>query len=69
MKSDDIEFNYKQNNKKEDIQNFKIALEENNKDLKNILIVFIASILMLLVFILIVNYLWWLIKSIKTKRE
>lgn len=69
MKSDDVEFNYKQNNKKEDIQNFKIALEENNKDLKNILIVFIASILMLLVFILIVNYLWWLIKSIKTKRE
>lgn len=57
MKSDDVEFNYKQNNKKEDIQNFKIALEENNKDLKNILIVFIASILMLLVFILIVNYL------------
>lgn len=57
MKSDDVEFNYKQNNTKEDIQNFKIALEENNKDLKNILIVFIASILMLLVFILIVNYL------------
>lgn len=57
MKSDDVEFNYKQNNKKEDIQNFKMALEENNKDLKNILIVFIASILMLLVFVLIVNYL------------
>lgn len=57
MKSDDVEFNYKQNNKKEDIQNFKLALEENNKDLKNILIVFIASILMLLVFVLIVNYL------------
>lgn len=69
MKSDDVEFNYKQNNKKEDIQNFKLALEENNKDLKNILIVFIASILMLLVFVLIVNYLWWLIKSIKQKRE
>lgn len=58
MKTDDQEFNYLQNNKKEEIENLSRAIKDYYKELKISLILGVVSLVIVLSFILIVSFLW-----------
>lgn len=57
MKTDDQEFNYLQNNKKEQLEDFSKAIKDYYKELKISLILSAVSLVIVLSFILIVSFL------------